>query len=123
MHAAHEHDSSAAAASELTFASEWTVFGPCSDADSLPAPGDLAACPATLRPGGKELAARRVRASDNGVSEFELLDKLPDLRFVPRLHDGPVALELDGRRIKTTAGTVTFDSTPLRPEPVGEATR
>ena len=46
---------------ELSFAPEWTVFGPCGETDPAPVFADLAACPATLRLGGKELTARKVR--------------------------------------------------------------
>jgi hypothetical protein len=56
-----------------SFASEWTVFGPCSDTDPAPAPADLAACPATLRLGDKELAARKAMATGHGVNLGELL--------------------------------------------------
>ena len=45
---------------ELSFAPEWTVFGPCGETDPAPVFADLAACPATLRLEGKELTARKV---------------------------------------------------------------
>jgi hypothetical protein len=57
-----------AGTAELIFARDWTVFGPCSDTAPAPTPADLAACPATLRLGGAEFAARQVKPTGRGVN-------------------------------------------------------
>jgi hypothetical protein len=57
-----------AISTELTFAREWTVFGPCSDTAPAPAPADLSNCPATLRLGGAEFGTRQVKPTGRGVN-------------------------------------------------------
>jgi hypothetical protein len=43
----------------------------------------------------------RLTFDENGVSEFELLDELGDLRLVSRVHAGACAIELDGHGIES----------------------
>jgi hypothetical protein len=56
----------------LVLAPEWTIFGPCDKTDSAPATAGLAVCPATLRLGDRELAARQVKATNLGINLSEL---------------------------------------------------
>ena len=122
---------------KLSFASEWTVFGPCSDADPLPSPADLIACPAALRLGGKELAAHRVRVSVNGINLGELLgghrERLGAWVYIPvtaprtgRFRVGLGAdwwLEafLDGKPLKSTLETGNGQHPPRRTDHAAEA--
>jgi hypothetical protein len=75
------------APAELTLTPEWTVFGPVLETDPAPAAADLAACPTTLRLGGKDVAARKVRASGHGINIAELFgsyrERLGAWVFIP----------------------------------------
>jgi hypothetical protein len=122
---------------ELAFAPEWTVFGPCDETDPAPAPADLVACPATLRLGGKELAARKVTPSIGGVNLGELLsgyrERLGAWVYIPvtaprtgRYRIGLGAdwwLEafLDGRPLKSTLATGNGKNPPRRVDHAAEA--
>lgn len=130
---------SAAGASpaELTFARDWTVFGPCSDTAPAPAPGDLAACPATLRLGGTALASRQVKATGRGVNLSTVFGGRSGREggwvYIPvtapragRYHIGLGAdwwLEafLDGKPLKSTLDTGNGRNPPSRNDHAAEA--
>ncbi len=125
------------APAELAFAREWTVFGPCSDTAPAPAPADLAACPATLRLGGAELAARQVKPTGRGVNLGAVfggrLGREAAWVYIPvtapkagRYHIGLGAdwwLEafLDGKPLKSTLETGNGKNPPSRNDHVVEA--
>jgi predicted neuraminidase len=122
---------------ELAFSTEWTVFGPCAETAPAPAAAELVVCPDTLRLGGQEFAAHKIKPSCDGINLGEILggyrERLGAWVYIPvtaplagRYRIGLGAdwwfeAFLDGRALKSTLATGNLKNPPRQTDHAAEA--